>query len=63
MKIIHDKQHKIWNLSKSQTKNIMEGKNKTYSRIMNTTDTQFTHEQIKLLSKGLKYILHYRQKN
>jgi hypothetical protein len=44
-------------------KNIKHGKHKTYPRVMNTTDIQFTQEEIKLLSQGLKYNLYYRQKN
>jgi hypothetical protein len=62
MNVIHEKQQqKICNLSKSQIKDITE-ENKNYPRVINTTDTQFTQEEIQLLSKGLKYNLHYKLK-
>jgi hypothetical protein len=37
--------------------------NKNYPRVKNTTDTQFTQSKMQLLKKGLKYNLHYKQKN
>jgi hypothetical protein len=56
MNIMHEKQQqKICNLSKSQIKDTTSEKN--YPRIINTTDTRFTQEEIQLLSKGLKLTL------
>jgi hypothetical protein len=62
MKIIHEKQQKIHNLYKSLIKNRTE-ENKNFPRVINTTDTKFIQEEIQLLSKGMKYNLHYKQKN
>jgi hypothetical protein len=59
---IHQKQHKIHNLTKSQTENITN-ENNHHPRVINTTDINFTQAEIQLLSKGLKYNLHYRRKN
>jgi hypothetical protein len=60
---IHQKhQHKVHNLTKSQTENITN-KNNHYPRVINTTDINFTQDEIQLLIKGLKYYLHYKQKN
>jgi hypothetical protein len=38
-------------------------KNKNYTRVKNKTNIQFTHEEIQILNKGLKYNLHYKSKN
>jgi hypothetical protein len=65
MKIIYEKQQqKICNLSKlqKQTENTRMG-NENYARVKNTTDTQFTQSEMQLLKKGLKYNLHYKEKN
>jgi hypothetical protein len=63
MEKIHKKTTKIHNLSKSQTTSATN-KNADYPRVVNTTIMQFTQEQIQilLLSQGLKYNLHYKQK-
>jgi hypothetical protein len=62
MEKIHKKTTKINNLAKSQT-TTMKSRNKNYTRVINTTNTQFTQEEILLLSKGLKYNLCYKQEN
>jgi hypothetical protein len=40
-----------------------EEKHKTYPRVINITDRQFTQEDIRLPSKELKYNLNYGQRN
>jgi hypothetical protein len=63
MEEIHKKQQQqVHNLAKSQTTNTTS-KSTNYPRVINITKTQFTQEEIQLLSKGLKYNLHYKQKN
>jgi dihydroorotate dehydrogenase len=65
MNTIHKKQQqKIRNLSKlqTQTKNT-PAENRNYPRVINTTNVQFTQNEMQLLRKGLKYNLHYKQKN
>jgi hypothetical protein len=59
---VHQKQqHKIHNLTKFQTEKSNE--NNHYPRVINTMDINFTQDEIQLLSKGLKYNLHYKRKN
>jgi hypothetical protein len=36
--------------------------NTKHSRVDNYTNMQFTHDEIQLLNKGLKYNLHYKKK-
>jgi dihydroorotate dehydrogenase len=57
-------QQKIPNLTKlqTQTKNT-PAENRNYPRVINTTEVQFTQNEMQLLRKGLKYNLHYKQKN
>jgi hypothetical protein len=59
---IHQKQQqKISNLEKSQTTSTTNSS--SYPRVINYSNTQFTQDEILLLSKGMKYSLHYKQKN
>jgi hypothetical protein len=55
-------QQKIRNLYKLQTDSITK-ENKSYPRVINTTNTHFTQDKLQLLSKGLKYNLHYKPNN
>jgi hypothetical protein len=55
-------QQKNRNLCKSQATNTTR-KITHYPRVINSTNTQFTPEEIKLLSKGLKYNLHHKHKH
>jgi hypothetical protein len=55
-------QQKIQTLSKTKTTDTRNNDN-SYPRVVNTTDTQFTKEDIHLLHKGLQYNLHHKQKN
>jgi hypothetical protein len=71
MEKTHQKQqHKIHNLTKAQIENLTKAQienttkeNNKYPRVINTTNINFTQEEIKLLNKGLKYNLHYKRKN
>jgi hypothetical protein len=45
---------------KSQTN--ITNKNTNYPRVINTTNMQFTQEEVQKLSKSLKYNLHYKPK-
>jgi hypothetical protein len=36
---------------------------KFYPRVINNTDVHFTGEEVELLSKSLKYNLHYKSKD
>jgi hypothetical protein len=54
-------QQKIANMIKTQTTDITNN-NINYTRIGNRTNTQFTHGEIQLLNKGLKYNLHHKNK-
>jgi hypothetical protein len=38
-------------------------KNKNSTRVENQTNIQIIHEEIQILNKGLKYNLHYKNKN
>jgi hypothetical protein len=49
-------------MTKTQTTDITN-KNKTYTRVEHQTNIQFTHGENQILNKGLKYNLHYRNKN
>jgi hypothetical protein len=63
MEEIHKtQQQKIKTLSKTKTTDT-KNKDNSYPRVVNTTDTQFTEEEIYLLNKGLQYNLHHKQKN
>jgi hypothetical protein len=55
-------QQKIQTLSKTKTTDT-KNKDNSYPGVVNTTDTQFTKEEIHLLNKGLQYNLHHKQKN
>jgi hypothetical protein len=59
MKEIHQKRQKVRNLYKLQRDNITK-ENECYTRVINTTNTHFTEDEIQLLNKGLKYNLHYK---
>jgi hypothetical protein len=48
--------------TKSQTE-IITKENTNNPRVTNTTDIHFTQDETQLLSKGLKYNLHYKQKD
>jgi hypothetical protein len=59
MKVMYKKQQqKMHNLTKIQTKDITQ-EHENYARIINTTNTYFTQEEIQLLNIGLKYNLHH----
>jgi hypothetical protein len=49
-------------LSPCQKENITK-LNTNNPRVINITDTHFTQDETQPLSKGLKYYLHYKQKN
>ena len=53
-------QQKLKNMEKSHTTTTKHNTN--YTRVKNCTNTNFTQDEIQLLSKGLKYNLHYKNK-
>jgi hypothetical protein len=61
-KVYLKQQQKITNMTKTQNKDITIT-NKNYTRVENQANIQFTHEEIQILNKGLKYNLHYKNKN
>jgi hypothetical protein len=62
MKITHLKQQqKTNNMKITQTTCLRSNTNNT--RVQNNTNIQFTQDEIQLLSKGLQYNLHYKNKN
>jgi hypothetical protein len=57
---ITKKLHKLKNEEEKDTQHIT---NNFYKRIENLTNITFTHQEIQLLSKGLKYNLHHKHSN
>jgi hypothetical protein len=61
MEKVHMKQQqKIANMRTKTTDTT--NNNTTHSRVENYTNIQFTHDEIQLLNKGIKYNLHYKNK-
>jgi hypothetical protein len=60
MKVIYENNKKMHNLTKIQTE---DTRTQNYARVVSTTNTYFTQEEIQLLNKGLKYNLHHKPKN
>jgi hypothetical protein len=58
---IYETTTKITNMMRTQTTNTTNNNTK-HSRVENYTNIQFTHDEIQLLNKGLKYNLHYKNK-
>jgi hypothetical protein len=54
-------QQKVANMMRTQTTDTKIN-NIKHSRVENYTNIQFTHDEIQLLNKGLKYILQYKNK-
>jgi hypothetical protein len=59
---IHKKQQqKINKMMKTQTVQIINN-NTQYTRVENQTNIHFTQEETQILSKGLKYNMHHKNK-
>jgi hypothetical protein len=65
MRIINEKQQQknTQFVQNTDTNTKTPGEINNYFRVITTTDTYFTQEEIKLLCKGFKYNLYYKQKN
>jgi hypothetical protein len=61
MKNVHHKQQRKIEELKKQANNITHN-NTNCSRVVNHTNVYFTNEEMKLLSKGLKYNLRHKNK-
>jgi predicted glycosyltransferase involved in capsule biosynthesis len=60
-KVYMKQQQKIASMMRTQTTDTTNNITK-HSRVENYTNIQFTHDEIQLLNKGLKYNLHYKNK-